>query len=118
MRVYTTNCTESRLPSFHKQSLYVRYEDLVQHTSETLQLLSEFTGIALASDAAVSNAPAGQIDYDSPAQARRPLHSSLYGKALSPTRIGNYKKVLTSAQIETVEQICAPILHRFGYKSG
>ena len=117
MRAYTTNCTESRLPGFRENCLYLRYEDLVSQPEAAHQLLGEFTGIALDSSVARAGARPGRVDYDSDAQVDRPLHSPLYGRAMSTGRIGNYKKVLTPSQVAAVEEICAPIMERFGYRA-
>jgi hypothetical protein len=115
IRAYTLACVESPVASFQERCLYLRYEDQVSHPEVALQLLQEFTGIPLTQVAIDSESRTGHVDYGSATQTERPLHSELYGQPPSPTRIGNYKTVLSLDQIRAVERICGPIIERFRY---
>jgi hypothetical protein len=95
------------------QTLFVRYEDLVQDTEAILGNLSEFTGLNLAGLNPYTDFNTGHVHYAD--RKESPYFSALYGKGITDTRIGTFTEVLTDAEVQAVESVCREFLDLFQY---
>ncbi len=94
---------------FSSSTLLVRYEDLCNTPQEVANQIAIHCGLDLGS-------------YDPNCDWSRNLISDttewstpLWGKRVSQESIGKHQQVLSIAEIETITNICAPFLERFGY---
>jgi hypothetical protein len=114
---YYAPVLRAREQSFRRALHLLRYEDLVREPDAAIESLRRFTGLKLA------NAGRGQpwartkVDFKALEEwaPHRPWASELWGKELSPDRIGRYRKVLNDSEIAMIERICGPFMTRFGY---
>ena len=109
MLLYYTACFRCRLDSFHRQTVYVTYEGLVQDPGPVVSALQEFTGIDLSGFTPDMGEMRSEVDFDSEARQQRALHSEHYGQAVSRDRVGRFADVLSDEDVRAVERICKPI---------
>jgi len=110
---YATQALQSTDADYTRRLHVVRYEDLVRSPGPAVQKLAAATGLDLSGfDPEATVAP----ELQSGDRPTRPLHSPLYGRALSPKRIGRYAQVLTPAQVAAVEAATGPVRAALGYR--
>lgn len=100
---------------FVRDTLLVRYEDLVESPAQTADNLRAFTGLALANfdpDAPWSNS---QMDFASPQKQTSAWTSPLYGQGVTTARRGAWSEVLSDDEARVIEAECADLLEAFGY---
>ncbi|MBX3497639.1 MAG: sulfotransferase [Parvibaculum sp.] len=93
-----------------ENSMFVRYEDVIQALEPTLRKIEKFTGLDLS-----------QYDPDSEwkrfehkEQIRKmPAYVEQYGSALDASRVGRFRETLTEKEVETIDAICAEPLAKF-----
>jgi protein-tyrosine sulfotransferase len=96
--------------------LFLRYEDLVRHTDDAIRGLREFTGMTFAQFD--RSADWARVELDWQAFRELPSFTPLYGRKINETRIGRYREALTAPEVEAVNEICRPLIERFGYGAG
>lgn len=101
---------------FADRILFVKYEDVVQNTTDVLAALSEFTGMSF--DNYNPAAPwKSKIDYA--ARFSSPnlfaYATPLYGSPLSAERIGSFKSVFDDEEQKQFQSLDIKNFHRFGY---
>lgn len=111
MLLHYTACFGCRLESFHRQTLYVTYEGLVQDPGPVVSALQEFTGIDLSGFTPDMGGTRSEVDFDSADEKERALHSEHYGQAVSDARVGRFADVLSDDDVRTVERICKPVVN-------
>lgn len=87
---------------FWANTLFVRYEDLVQNPEAVLTEVKEFTGLDFNLSASSDQLDTGMVDFKK--LEHNPWFSKLYGKQISASSVGNYADVLHSDEIRTVEK--------------
>jgi len=107
--LHYTACLLCKLESFHRQTLYVTYEALVQDPGPVVSALQEFTGIDLSGFTPDMANTRSEVDFDSADEQERALHSGHYGQAVSAERVGRFAEVLSEEDVRAVERICKPI---------
>jgi len=92
---------------------FVRYEDLVGSTRETIARLQSFTGLDLSSFSPDQDWARMSLTLD---QLRaRPSFSELYGRPVTASKVGTYRQRLSPTEIDAVEDVTADIMRRFSY---
>jgi hypothetical protein len=99
------------LESFHRQTVYVTYEGLVQDPGPVVSALQEFTGIDLSGFTPDMGSARSEVDFDSADEQERALHSEHYGQAVSAERVGRFADVLSEDDVRTVERICSTVVN-------
>lgn len=107
--LHYTACFGCKLESFHRQTLYVTYEGLVQDPGPVVSALQEFTGIDLSGFTPDMASTRSEVDFDSAEEQERALHSKHYGQAVSAERVGRFADVLSDEDVRAVERIWKPI---------
>lgn len=102
-------------PELGKKCIFLRYEDLVQSPGPVLERLRKFTGLSLDGFDSDSDPGTGKVNFDAADPYRSAWVSKLYGKKISSDRIGTHKDVLTSAEVDIIEQSCQGMMTRFKY---
>ncbi len=114
-------CLKIQDPKFRRNLKVVKYEDLVGDTEAELDRIRNFTGLEL-KDFRVNKAwKRSHVDFEELKawDLHRPWDSDLWGKKLSPKRVGSYTQVLTGEETRILESECADVFHVYGYeKSG
>lgn len=93
--------------------LFVRFEDLMSRTEQTLDALRAFTGMAFSAfdrDADWARMRVDLNDYEGV-----PTMTPQVGRKFDPSRIGRFRAVLRDFEIETIHSVCRPYFERFGY---
>ena len=104
------SCLGSCDVSFQHQLAYVKYEDLVREPAKVIPKLEAFTEIDLSDvDPDDKIGSTSQWVLDGSKTEGQPFYSELYGKAISPERIGRHVDVLSKDEIAAVERACAPL---------
>ena len=114
--VTTINSFKNDKTDLRKRVLFIRYEDLINETSETVAGLSRFCGVSL--DRFDKNA-AWRTATDVTKIAQHPhwgaYLTDLSGKPISANSIGKYKSVLTPEEASEIDQRCARMRQMFKY---
>lgn len=105
----------SQDPVYRQRLLLVRYEDLVTNPGSEVNRLRESSGLALDKFRPESDWSRDDIDYASLRASGNAWLSELWGKRISPDRIGSFRQVLTGDEIRILEAACAGPLTTFGY---
>jgi hypothetical protein len=92
---------------------FVRYEELVTKTRETLAGLSQFTGLDLSGYS--PDRDWKRMELPLAVLQSRPNRSDLYGRPITDARVGVYRHRLTPDEIRLVETANAALMTRFGY---
>ena len=102
-------------PAGRERFHVVRYEDLVSSPRETVDRLAAWTGLDLSGfDSA--NAWAHSLrDFAADRAAGSAYVTELFGAGISDSRIGQYGRVLTPADVRAIEAVCRPFMAAFGY---
>jgi hypothetical protein len=96
--------------------LFVRYEDLVLHTADTLGRLRDFTGLTLADFD--RDAPWSRVEIDWGIFGTRPFFTPFYGQRMEASRVGRFADVLSPEEVRAIEDVCRPVMERFHYECG
>jgi exopolysaccharide biosynthesis WecB/TagA/CpsF family protein len=91
----------------HPRVTIVRYEDLVQHPEQTVRSLCERLGIGY-DPVMLDVAQVNSSHQSSAGGARKGMHTDA---------IDRWRHALTSAETAVTEQICGPLMRRFGYQA-
>lgn len=109
----------SASPGFMEKSLFLRYEDLVQAPEPALARVAEFTGVSLARiDAAAEDPGTGKVDFEAVNPYRKAWVTKLYGKKVSESRVGSFRRILKPGEIAAIVQNCRGVMTRFKYPFG
>lgn len=118
-RSYYVRLFSDELTDLRRETLCLRYEDLVLNFSDTVEKIARFTDLRL-------------TDFDPDAGWRRssinseqrkdsavlsPWRTELRGKPVSSQRIGRFRERLTRDQVAIIERECAAYLRGFGYQA-
>jgi hypothetical protein len=114
---YYAPCVNCKLEKFRRNTIYVKYEDLVQSPHQVVGALQEFTGIDLSNFNPNMENIRTEIKFDEKRENRRPLHSKYYGKGITSERVGRFSGILDTSVILDIENICKPMLETFNYTS-
>jgi glycosyltransferase involved in cell wall biosynthesis len=97
-----------------EQSLIIRYEDLVQKTVFTLDVIRAFSGLEMA---AVPDSRSGYaLNANSATQAANPVWlSGKKNAVIDSSSVGIYKNLLSPEEARCIEQECADFMKQFGY---
>jgi len=106
----------SQNDDYRKSLMLVKYEDLVNNPQSTINQLREWSGLELVDFDEGDNWKNDNINYDSLKENKNAWLSDLWGKKLSNSRVGSYKKILKPEEIKLLEKVCAGPLQSFGYK--
>lgn len=90
----------------------IRYEDLVQNPDATLIELEAATNLKLTFN---PNNTWPSMSKHSGINIVSPSSSPLYGKPISTTSIGRYKRDLYKLEIKWIEKRCQELINQFGY---
>jgi exopolysaccharide biosynthesis WecB/TagA/CpsF family protein len=91
----------------HPRVTILRYEDLVQHPERTVRTLCERLGISY-DPAMLDVAQVNSSHQSSAGGARKGMHSDA---------IDRWRHALTSGETAVTEQLCGPLMRRFGYEA-
>lgn len=91
----------------HPRVTILRYEDLVQHPERTVRTLCERLGITY--DPAMLDVAQVNSSHQSSAGGAR--------KGMRIDAIDRWRHALTGAETAVTEQICGPLMRRFGYEA-
>ncbi len=91
-----------------KKIIFVKYENIVKSDDETIRNLEEFLGSRVNRQVENKNL-IGKLD-ESDA-----FYSENYGKAITTSPMGRYKKTLTYQQVSEIESVFSYYLNRFEY---
>ena len=94
----------------HPSAYFVRYEELATDPKGCLHALARDTGLTLSFDRIER-----PIWLDAQARHEASWISGLEGGKASPASIGSFQRVLRGDEIAVVQNICEPIMSRFGY---
>ncbi len=110
-------CLKIQDPKFRRNLMIVKYENLVANTETELDRIRNFTGLELKDFRANQAWKRSRVDFEELKawDLHRPWDSDLWGKKLSPTRVGSYAEVLTDDEVRTLARECADVFHVFGY---
>jgi len=106
----------SKNMDFKKQVIAVRYEDVIQETTEVKQQLSRFTGIPLVDIDGKNNFDTGKTDFQALTDRNKTWITDLYGQNVNDRSIGAYVNVLTKTEIASIEDMCGDAMTIFNYK--
>lgn len=109
MNGYYMNCLRCSDRSFHQQTAYVTYENLVRDPSAVVKILGAFTGIDLSPVETEEGVKPADWEPDGSKAPGQPFHSELYGKEISPERVGRYAETLSEQDALEIERICREI---------
>lgn len=108
------NCNDV---NFIQNTKYIRYEDLVVDTGDTLDVIRNFTRLELHDYDPGENWIRTKLDFE---DRNSPMHDAvteLYGKPISASRIDSFREILTEEEIATIERECYPVFKYFNYHS-
>ena len=107
------------IPSLKRNTLLLRYEDLVSDVSGVVAEIARFTGLRLTDFDPDAEWRRSSIDSerrkDSPVLS--PWRTELRGKPISSQRIGRFRERLTRDQVAIIERECADYFRGFGYQA-
>lgn len=105
-------------PDFRRRLAVVLYEELVQQPEKVLGQISGFTGIDFVSGATTNEPRSGIVDEDWNRRSKLyfPWVTEVSGKAVSESRVGSWKSVLTDEEVLLVEENCQSFFEWFGYE--
>jgi len=103
-------CFGSRVRSCHEQTAYVRYEGLVQDPANVVPRLARFTGIDLSGFDPAADRPFAGWQLDASKRKGQPFHSKLFSEPITDSHVGDYRDILSDADLAAVETVCAPLL--------
>lgn len=103
--------------AFRKRIMFIRYEDLVQHTDKVLEQLRRFTGLSLGGIDTGSSFDTGKLDYQVASPEWQGWITEHYGQAISAAKVGSYRMELSPEQVQTIEGICRTLMRLFNYSS-
>jgi len=105
---------------FRERLSIVLYEQLVSQPETTLQQISEVTGIDFLSRGrhAVQGTMNSVVDEDWNRRSKlySPWVTELSGKAVSESKVGSFRTILTESEIQQVEEQCSAFFEWFGYE--
>lgn len=101
---------------FREKVLFIRYEDLVNDTSRQIDRIRHFTGLSLDDYEPDKSWTGGGRNFAADREAGDAYINELYGKGMTSSRIGRYRRKLTQDEIRTIEAECAAIFSVFGYE--
>lgn len=105
---------------FRERLSIVLYEQLVSQPETTLQQISGVTGIDFLSGGrhAVQGSTNSIVDEDWNRRSKLyfPWVTELSGKAVSESKVGSFRTVLTESEIQQVEEHCSAFFEWFGYE--
>lgn len=105
---------QSRSDNFQQKILWVKYEALVENTKSEVKRLADFTGLEL--DGIDRNNIWHRRQPDFGRQDRQDVwFSSLYGKEISKSHVGQYRNHLSDQEILEIEYQCSFIFEKFNY---
>ncbi|WP_071591953.1 sulfotransferase family protein [Baaleninema simplex] len=106
---------QSQSVDFREKLIWVQYESLVTNPDSIVAKLKKHTGLKF-----------DRFDRDNIWQRRKPefgqqdnldaWFSPLYGKSISASHIGHYRKILTDEEIRAIENQCDFIFKLFAYQ--
>ena len=108
------SCRES---SFRARLHLVRYEDLVRDPASEIARLEDFTGLSLRGFNPDGEWSRQQVDFAKDRGNNNPWITELNGGAVSESRLGRYREVMSEAEAAGIERACAHIMDAFGYRS-
>jgi hypothetical protein len=94
--------------------LFVRFEDLLMRTTDTVDELRSFTGLALADFDPGDDWTRVGLDWND--YRHLPSITAAYGSKFDPSRVGRHRATLRSDEIATVEACCQSLMERWGYR--
>lgn len=103
------------LQSYKDSITIIKYEELVSNPQIVIENIRKASGLKLDEFNASSDWQNDSIDYNNLKQNNNAWLSDLWGKKLSNSRVGNYKKILKPEEIKLLEQVCAGPIKSFGY---
>jgi hypothetical protein len=92
---------------------FVRYEDLVGDTRETVARLQAFTGLDLSAFSPEREWRRMALSLDE--MRRRPSFSALFGRPVSARQVGTHRRRLSSADVAAIEAAASDVMRRFSY---
>ena len=93
--------------------LFVRYEDLVLRTEETVQRIGASTGLRLAAFDHNEDWPRVNLDWETVRDL--PSFTPFYGKKIDSSRVGRHREALSAEEVREIESICGELMTRFDY---
>jgi hypothetical protein len=94
---------------------FMRYEDVVSDPNRESARLGAFCGLNL--DAFDPGADWQRMAVARAELAQRPSYSPLYGRPVSPERVGRFRDRLSATDIVKIEEITSDLMRRFGYSA-
>lgn len=101
--------------AYRNRCLTLRYEDLVNNTTDIKQKIALFTGLAMDFDENVKLNANHHTDMKENQSRYQPWITDNNDKDINDSSIGRYKSVLTDTEIKQANQHCADILQLFQY---
>jgi Sulfotransferase family len=93
-----------------RNAVMVRYEAIASDPKGSLEALARDAGLKMHLDCIEQ-----PVWLDAEARHEASWITELEGAEASPASIGSFKRVLTSEEVAMVQEICEPIMSRFGY---
>lgn len=102
---------------FRSQLAVVHYEELVGDASQTMRDIALFTGLPFDQIDLNTRPDDGYVkqEHTTASPLYSPWVTEVSGKAVSRSRVGNYRNVLTEKDIAIINQECAEFIGWFGY---
>lgn len=107
---------EKENTAFKKKILYIRYEELVLNHEEIVSKLRDFLGLSLSEFTPNKVWIKSKINFNDNNLPFKSAITELYGKKISSSGIGKFKKILTEEEINIIENNLSPFLNRFNYQ--
>lgn len=106
---------QARSDDFRQKILWVKYESLVGNTISEVKRISNFTGLEIEGIERGNVWHRRQPDFGR--QDRQDVwFSSLYGKKISKSHVGQYRNYLSDREISEIEDQCNVIFDKFNYR--
>ena len=100
---------------FKNQTSIIRYEDLVTGQKHVFDTIEQFSGIELTQGSNGGDLKLGKFNSLVSSENYQPWATKKLGRTPDATSVGRYKSILSTVEIQQIEQSCSQIMHHFSY---
>ena len=108
-------CLSSENDEFKRQILYVNYEKLVTDPVSQVDRIRSWAELELSEFDPAMAWQRTLYDYVNVPEKDVPYLTELYGKAISSSRVGRFREILTDVEIRVINHECASIMKVMHY---